>query len=98
MQIPTGKLPVILSEIDTVLNACTQANAGPATSSDSESGLGAMLQDMQQLADVLTRIESDAQSSSDIDSEDSTGIGEYALQLLESLSTATEYPTLTGQQ
>lgn len=87
MQIPTGTLSVILTDINTVLEACKQAES-----------LTAMAQALEQLADVITRVEADTQSADDASSSDITEIGDYALQLLEALSAESAKPALSGQQ
>jgi len=87
MQIPTGTLSVILTDINTVLEACKQAES-----------LTAMAQALEQLADVITRVEADTQSSDDTSSGDITEIGDYALQLLEALSAESANPALSKQQ
>jgi hypothetical protein len=87
MQIPTGTLAVILTDINTVLEACKQAES-----------LTAMAQALEQLAEVITRVEADTQSSEDATSSDITEIGDYALQLLEALSAESANPSLSGQQ
>ena len=56
MQIPTGTLSVILTDINTVLEACKQTES-----------LTAMAQALEQLADAITRVEADTQSSDDAD-------------------------------
>ena len=87
MQIPTGTLSVILTDINTALEACKQAES-----------LTAMAQALEQLADVITRVEADTQSSDDTSSGNITEIGDYALQLLEALSAESANPALSGQQ
>ncbi|MEN8205029.1 MAG: hypothetical protein ABFS24_03340 [Pseudomonadota bacterium] len=98
MQIPTGELTVILTGINTVLAACKQAGSSSTLRMENETDLPAMAQALQQLADVITRVEADTQSTSDATPGDITEIGEYALQLLEALSAESGNPALNGQQ
>lgn len=98
MQIPTGTMTVILTDINTVLEACKQAGASPAAQSESETGLPAMAQALEQLADVITRVEADTQPTDDASTSDITEIGDYALQLLEALSDESANPELNRQQ
>ena len=98
MQIPTGTLNVILTDINTVLEACKQAGSSPAMLTDNETGLPAMAQALEQLADVTTRLEADTQSNDDATSADITEIGDYALQLLDALAAESANPALGGQQ
>ena len=77
----------IQAGINTVLEICKQAES-----------LTAMAQALEQLADVITRVEADTQSSDDASSGDITEIGDYALQLLEALSAESANPALRGQQ
>lgn len=95
MQIPTGELAVILSDINAILAACKQHDPASASQSATETGLA---QALQQLTDVMTRIESDTQSGGDSSSADITEIGEYALQLHAALSAATTQRSLSEQQ
>jgi len=76
----------IQADINTVLEICKQAES-----------LTAMTQALEQLADVITRVEADTQSSDDASSRDITEIGDYALQLLEALSAESANPALRGQ-
>jgi hypothetical protein len=98
MQIPTGELAAILSDIETVLAACKQSDPVPAAQSTYDTDLPALAQALDQLVDVMTRIESDRQASSDTTSADITEIGEYALQLHEALSAAARTLDVSGQQ
>jgi len=86
MKIPSGVLTDIQADINTVLEICKQAES-----------LTAMTQALEQLADVITRVEADTQSSDDASSRDITEIGDYALQLLEALSAESANPALRGQ-
>jgi len=95
MQIPTGELAVILSDSNAILAACKQHDPASASQSATETGLA---QALQQLTDVMTRIESDMQSGGDSSSADITEIGEYALQLHAALSAATTQRSLSEQQ
>ncbi len=95
MQIPTGELAVILSDSNAILAACKQHDPASASQSATEIELA---QALHQLTDVMTRIESDMQSGGDSSSADITEIGEYALQLHEALSAATNERSLSEQQ
>ncbi len=68
------------------MEVCKQANQNSSALKDAETDLPTLEQAFDQLLDVMTRIESDKQSSSDTRSEDITEIGEYALQMQETLS------------
>jgi hypothetical protein len=98
MQIPTGELAVILSDIDTVLASCKQHDPAAAAQSANATDLPSLVQALDQMVDVMTRVESDLQSSSDVTSADITEIGDYALQLHEALSAATRQPGVSEQQ
>jgi hypothetical protein len=98
MQIPTGALAAIHSDSHAVLASCNQHDTASATTSASTTELAALTQAFEQLADVMTRLESDLQASSDSGSADITEIGDYALQLHEALSAATSQRGLDGQQ
>lgn len=80
------------------MEACKQANQNSSALKDAETDLPTLEQAFDQLVDVMTRIESDTQSSSDTRSEDITEIGEYALQMQETLSATVEKPGLAGQK
>jgi len=98
MQIPTGALDAILADINGVLAACKQHNPASATQSANAAELATLTQALAQLTDVMTRVESDALSTSDATTTDITEIGEYAQQLHEALSTATSQRGLNEQQ
>jgi hypothetical protein len=98
MRIPTGELTAILTDIDAVLEACKQAESTPAIESKNGADLPAMAQALEQLIDVITRVEVDTQSTHGATTGDITEIGEYALQLLEALSAESDNPALSGQQ
>lgn len=98
MQIPTGELAVILSDIDSVLASCKQHDPAPAAQSANATDLPSLVQALDQMVDVMTRVESDLQSTSDVTGADITEIGDYALQLHEALSTATRQLSVSGQQ
>ncbi|MGB5180443.1 MAG: hypothetical protein WBP44_17155 [Gammaproteobacteria bacterium] len=95
MQIPTGALAIILSDSNAILAACQQHDAASASQSEADAELALAL---QQLTDVMTRVESDMQSGGDSSSTDITGIGDYALQLHETLSAATSQRQLNDLQ
>lgn len=97
MHIPTGELTVILTDIDAVLEACKQAGSTPANASENGADLPAIAQALEQLIDVITRVEADTQSTHDA-TVDITEIGEYALQLVAALSAESDNPALSGQQ
>jgi len=97
MQIPTGTVTAILADIKPVLEACNQAGPSPVTQPENETGLPAMAQALEQLADVITRVEADTQSTDDASTSDITDIGDYALQLFEALSAESANPALNGQ-
>ena len=98
MQIPTGELADIHSDIDTVLAACKQSVPATAALSSYDTDLPTLAQALQQLLDVMTRVESDLQASGDTTRADITEIGEYALQLQEALSAAVGRLGVSGQQ
>lgn len=80
------------------MEACKQANQNSSALKDAETDLPTLEQAFDQLVDVMTRIESDTQSSSDTRSEDITEIGEYALQMQETLSATVEKLGLAEQK
>jgi len=98
MQIPTGALAAIHADIDAILDACKQHDLASATPSANASELATLAQALEQLTDVMTRVENDRLSASDTSSADITEIGDYALQLHEALSAATTQRGLSGQQ
>ena len=98
MHIPTGELTVILTDIDAVLEACKQAGSTPAIASENGADLPAMAQALEQLIDVITRVEADTQSIHDATTGDITEIGEYALRLQETLSGIAERLGLAEQK
>jgi hypothetical protein len=91
-------MAVILTDINTVLEACKQAEQSPDIQSENETDLPAMALALEQLADVITRMEADTQSADEATTSDITEIGDYALQLLEALSAESANPALNGQQ
>jgi len=98
MQIPTGQLPAIQEAIVAILKACQSANSTSPAPAEDATGLPTLAQALEQLADVMSRIESDGQSGSDTSPEDVTEIGEYALRLHENLSVTAEKLGLLGEQ
>jgi hypothetical protein len=98
MQALTGHITDIQTAIRAIMEACKQANQNSSALKDAETDLPTLEQAFDQLIDVMTRIESDTQSSSDTRSEDITEIGEYALQMQETLSATVEKPGLAGQK
>ena len=98
MQALTGHITDIQTAIRAIMEACKQANQNSSALKDAETDLPTLEQAFDQLIDVMTRIESDTQSSSDTRSEDITEIGEYALQMQETLSATVEKLGLTGQK
>jgi hypothetical protein len=98
MQALTGHITDIQTAIRAIMEACKQANQNSSALKDAETDLPTLEQAFDQLVDVMTRIESDTQSSSDTRSEDITEIGEYALQMQETLSATVEKLGLTGQK
>lgn len=98
MQIPTGQLPAIQEATTAILKACQSANsASPAPAGDA-TDLPTLEQALEQLMDVMNRIESDGRSGGNTSPEDITEIGEYALRLHENLSVATEKLGLLDEQ
>ena len=98
MQIPTGELAAIHADIDAILAACKEHEPATATQAVNASGLATLAQALEQLTDVMTRVESDRLSTSDTTEADITEIGDYALQLHEALSAETSQRGLDGQQ
>jgi len=98
MQALTGHITDIQTAIRAIMEACKQANQNSSALKDAETDLPTLEQAFDQLVDVMTRIESDTQSSSDTRSEDITEIGEYALQMQETLSATVEKLGLTEQK
>jgi len=99
MQIPTGELAVILADIQTMLAACKQHDPASASQAGNAADLETLAQTLEQLTDVMTRLESDLQSGGDAGgSADVTEIGDYALQLHETLSAASKQRGLDEQQ
>ena len=98
MQIPTGALAASHSNINAILAACKQHDTASTTQSASATDLATLTQALEQLMDVMARLESDIQSGSDSGSADITEIGDYALQLHEALSAAIRQRGLDGQQ
>ena len=98
MQIPTGELAAIHADIDAILAACKEHEPATATQAVNASGLATLAQALEQLTDVMTRVESDRLSTSDTTEADITEIGNYALQLHEALSAETSQRGLGGQQ
>ena len=97
MTIPTGGLPAIRSEINTVLDACKQAGTLPDMPSEDASEQPTLAQALEQLVDVMARVEADTPSAGN-SSGSITEIGEYALQLHEALTAAANKHALSGQQ
>lgn len=97
MYIPTGELHVILTEIDSILNRC-RTNETETTSPSPGSDLVTLAQALEQLADVMTRVEGDISSGGNTTPADITEIGAYALQLQEALAAACEKQSLSEQQ
>ena len=98
MQIPTGALSAIHADIDAILATCKQHEPATATPAVNASGLATLAQALEQLTDVMTRVESDRLSTSDTTEADITEIGDYALQLHEALSAESSQRGLGGQQ
>jgi hypothetical protein len=98
MQAFTGHITDIQTAIRAIMEACKQANQNSSALKDAETDLPTLEQAFDQLIDVMTRIESDTQSSSDTRSEDITEIGEYALQMQETLSATVEKLGLAEQK
>jgi hypothetical protein len=98
MQALTGHITDIQTAIRAIMEACKQANQNSSALKDAETDLPTLEQAFDQLVDVMTRIESDTQSSSDTRSEDITEIGEYALQMQETLSASVEKLGLAEQK
>lgn len=97
MYIPTGELHVILTEIDGILNSC-RTNETEMTSPSPGADLITLAQALEQLADVMTRVEGDIKSGGNTTAADITEIGAYALQLQEALAAACEKQSLPEQQ
>jgi uncharacterized phage infection (PIP) family protein YhgE len=98
MQKLTGQIPAIQTTIQGILEACKLANDTSSALQDADTDLPTLEQLFEQLVDVMNRIESDTQASSDTRSGDITEIGEYALRLQETLSGIAEKLGLTEQQ
>jgi len=98
MQIPTGELAVIRSAIESILASCKQSTPAPAAQSGYDTDLSTLEQALEQLIDVMTRVESDLQSTHDTTRADITEIGNYALQLHEALSAAARQRAMSGQR
>jgi hypothetical protein len=98
MQGLTGQLPDIQTTVKDILEACKQASDTPSAAADTETDLPVLEPACNQLLDVMSRIESDAQSAGETGSADITEIGEYALQLQEKLAGIAEKRGLAGQQ
>jgi len=98
MQIPTGELSDIRSAIETVLASCKQGRTTPAAQSTNDTDQPTLEQALEQLIDVMIRVESDLQSTRDTTRADITEIGKYALQLHEALSATIRQPYMSGQQ
>lgn len=98
MQELTGHLSEIQTTLRGILEACKLADTTPSTAVAAATDLPVLEQAFAQLLDVMTRIESDTQSSSDAATGDITEIGEYALRLQESLAGIAEKPGLAEQQ
>jgi hypothetical protein len=95
MDIPDGQLDSIRRHITELLDACT----GSAAPGDGESGrLAELEQVLEQLVDVMQRLDADNGSADGADSADVTRIGEYALQLAERLSVELEQCQLHEQK
>ena len=98
MQIPTGALSAIQADIDAILATCKEHEPATATPAVNASGLATLAQALEQLTDVMTRVESDRLSTSDTTEADITEIGDYALQLHEALSAESSQRGLGEQQ
>jgi hypothetical protein len=98
MQLPTGELTAIQAGINAILATCKQHDAATTTHAVNASELETLSAGLEQLSDVMTRVESDRLSSSDTTAADITEIGDYALQLHETLAAATSQRGLGGQQ
>jgi hypothetical protein len=86
MDIPVGQLDSIQHLISELLDACNSSGAsGLETGNLAETALA-----FEQLAEVMRRLDADNTSAGSVDSADVTEIGEYALQLAESLSAELE--------
>ena len=94
----TGKLPDIQATLKGILEACRLANDPASAMDGAATDLPVLEQAFAQLLDVMSRMESDTQASSDSRTGDITEIGEYALRLQESLSGIAEKPELAGQK
>lgn len=81
VQLPGGTLDTLRTGIATLLDACDDSG------DDHGTGLPVLAQAFDQLFDVLARAESDLRSGGNTDSADVTRLGEYALQLTDSLGT-----------
>ena len=98
MQKLTGQIPAIQTTIKGILEACKQAHDTSSTLQNADTDLPALEQAFEQLVDVMSRIESDTQASSDTRSGDISEIGEYALRLQETLSGIAEKRVLAEQK
>ena len=85
MLVPTGQLDTIRADIAALLAAC--ATDGHADNQDAGSGsLPELAQAFDQLLDVFTRAESDLLTGDNTAPADITELGEFGLQLTESLA------------
>ncbi|MGB5305735.1 MAG: hypothetical protein WBN51_11750 [Gammaproteobacteria bacterium] len=102
MNIPTGKPAEISAAIDTLMAACGTLPARPAAGAPTD--LPPLMQALEQLLDVMARVEVDARAAADngrareIGREDVTEIGVYAFGLHASLVSACEQARAAQQR
>jgi len=84
MQLPNGQLEPITDTLQRVLDDC--ARTGTAAGDE----LSQLSRAIEQLTEVLTRLEADAGSGNPAGTADITEIGEYALRLADSLAVCAE--------
>jgi hypothetical protein len=98
MQGLTGQLPDIRTTIRSILDACKQSSTTSPAPAEADTNLPPVEQAFEQLVDIMTRIESDAQMPGSTRTEDITEIGEYALRLQETLAEIAEKKGLAAQK
>jgi hypothetical protein len=104
MKIPTGNPDEIGAAIHTILNACNETPSSPTAANIARADLPPLSQALEQLLDVMVRVESDAQATaggsrtSEIGTEEITEIGEYAFRLHENLVAVSEQAGMTDQR
>lgn len=93
-----GQIPAIQATIKGILEACRLASDTASALPDTGTNLPELAQALEQLVDVMSRIESDTRASGDTRSGDISEIGEYALRLQETLAGMAEKLGLADQK